>query len=118
MQYIPLALILFLLPKSLFAAGTTLFTIMTMFNGVLVNFVRVGLGVAVVVFIWGIVKMILGMSRGEADKAIQEGKSRMIWGIVALFLIVSIWGVTALLAEIVGVTGASTTQSTPIITMP
>ena len=53
----------------------------------------------------------------NASKAIEEGKKRMVWGIVGLFLIVSIWGVVAILSTIVGVDG-TTTVDAPIIEMP
>lgn len=115
----------------LFAATTTLFDIMTMVDGVMGDFVQLALAVALVVFIWGIVKMMVGMSGGgfmldadgkkggsNAAKAIADGKKRMSWGVVALFLIVSIWGIISLLSVMMGVNGAASTQPVPIITMP
>ena|SRR3989344_9171440 len=46
-------------------------------------------GVAVVVFIWGLIVFI---SKANDETAREEGKKRMIWGIIALFVMVSIWG--------------------------
>jgi hypothetical protein len=37
------------------------------------------------------------------EDAIEGGKRKMIWGILALFTIVSVWGLVALLVEITGV---------------
>lgn len=54
---------------------------------------------ALVVFFWGLVKYI--RSAGE-PKAASEGKSIMIWGVIALFVMASIWGLTATLGDLVG----------------
>jgi type III secretory pathway component EscT len=46
--------------------------------------------IALAVFFWGIIKYL----RNAGDpKAAQEGKSIMIYGIIALFVMVSIWGI-------------------------
>jgi hypothetical protein len=51
-------------------------------------------------FIWGLVQFILA-SGDEAAKDV--GKRRMIWGIITLFVIVSVWGIVDLLAEMTGI---------------
>ena len=48
-------------------------------------------GVALLVFFWGLAKFILKIG-GDA-KAVAEGKQLMIWGVIALFVMVSIWGI-------------------------
>mgnify|MGYP003419895369 CR=1 FL=1 len=48
------------------------------------------LAVAVMYFFWGLVTFI--RSAGDSKKA-DEGKGIMIWGIVALFVMVSLWGI-------------------------
>ena len=55
------------------------------------------LAVAVLFFIWGVVVFI---AKAGDEKARTEGKQRMVWGLVALFIIVSVWGIVALLYEI------------------
>ena len=48
-------------------------------------------GLSVLVFFFGLVKFI---SRVGGDvKAVEEGKKLMIWGLAALFVMVSIWGI-------------------------
>jgi len=42
---------------------------------------------ALLVFIWGIVKFI---AAGGDEKSITDGKNLMIWGIIALFVMVSV----------------------------
>lgn len=46
-------------------------------------------GIALLVFFWGLVKFI-GKAGDEA--ALAEGRRLMIWGIIALFVMVSVWG--------------------------
>lgn len=42
-------------------------------------------------FFWGVAKYINSGAGGE--KAAEEGKRVMIWGVVALFIATSIWGI-------------------------
>lgn len=51
-------------------------------------------------FIWGMVQFIIAAGDDEAKAA---GKQRMVWGIFALFVIVAVWGIVQLLADIAGV---------------
>ncbi len=48
-------------------------------------------GLAVLIFFWGLVKFIVNVSGDE--KAVTEGKNLMIWGIIALFVMVSLGGI-------------------------
>ena len=49
---------------------------------------------AIVVFFWGLVKYLLS---GGATEDAHKGIHQMIWGVVAIFVMVSIWGLIALL---------------------
>jgi hypothetical protein len=51
-------------------------------------------------FIWGLVQFILASGNEEAK---DEGKRRMVWGIIALFVIVSVWGLVGLLNQLTGI---------------
>jgi hypothetical protein len=53
-------------------------------------------GIAVVMFIYGVI--ILMFSEGGEKK--EEGKQYMIWGIVGIFVIVTMWGLINILAGI------------------
>ncbi len=48
--------------------------------------------VAVVAFIWGVIQMVINPANEEARK---KGKSFMIWGLVGLFVMVSVWGIVS-----------------------
>lgn len=69
--------------------------------------VRVAFAAALLFFFWGLAKYILSAG-DEAAKA--SGKNIMIWGVIALFVMASIWGIVVLLRSIFGVSG--TTQIT------
>ena len=79
------------------AQGIELAHIIGMLYGVVLRAIPVAVGIALVVFIWGVVKMLAGMKVGQSDKAVTEGKKRMVWGVVALFMVVSIWGIVEIL---------------------
>lgn len=54
--------------------------------------------IALLVFFWGIVKMIMGGAKG-----VEDGKQMMIWGLVALFVMVSVWGIVRWIGVQLGV---------------
>jgi len=55
---------------------------------------------ALLYFFWGLAKYILS-SGDEAEK--DKGKNMMIWGIIALFVMVSVWGIVGLLGNTLGI---------------
>ena len=57
--------------------------------------------VAVAVFVWGAVVFIV---KSGDEKARTEGKRRMMWGIISIFIIVSVWGFVALIQSVTGTT--------------
>jgi len=62
-------------------------------------FLYLFMGLAVVVFLWGVIRFIVG---GADEEAVTTGKRHMIWGIVGLFIIVSVWGIMNLICRTVG----------------
>lgn len=55
--------------------------------------------VALLLFFWGLVMYIRSVSPGSKE----EGKSIMIWGIVALFVMTSVWGIVRLIRTELGI---------------
>ena|SRR3989344_523832 len=53
--------------------------------------IKILVGVALIVFFAGLVKFIFHVSGDE--KAVDEGKRVMKWGILALFVMLSVWGI-------------------------
>lgn len=62
--------------------------------------IRVLFGLALVLFFWGMGQFIL--HSGE-DKARTEGRKRMIWGIIALFVMASIYGILNFIGSTVNI---------------
>ncbi len=51
------------------------------------------------VFFWGIAKFIL--AAGD-EKKLADGKQFMIWGVIAMFVMVSLWGIIAVVSRTFG----------------
>jgi len=49
------------------------------------------IGLALLAFVWGLVKFISRV--GGDEKAVTEGRKLMLWGLIALFMMISIWGI-------------------------
>ncbi len=64
-------------------------------NGLLKPIVPVIVSLAVVAFLYGVFKYIFASGGEEKEK----GRDFMIWGIVGLFVMVSIWGFVSILSD-------------------
>ncbi len=60
------------------------------------NLVGLLMTLAVIAFFWGLVKYI--WNAGDEDKR-KDGRHMMIWGVVALFVMVSIWGLVNFIGD-------------------
>lgn len=56
---------------------------------------------ALLVFLWGMAQSVW---KGNSDKGRQEGKNLAIWGLLALFVMVSVWGLVRVLQQEFNVT--------------
>lgn len=72
------------------------------------------IGLAVLLFIWGVFKYFFFSS--EDDKS--SGRNFMIWGIVALFVMVSVWGLVKLLQGAIINPSSNTPIPAPIAVPP
>ena len=69
----------------------------------LINFATGVLGaIALLVFFWGLVKYI---AKADDEKAKEQGKNIMVWGVIALFVMFSIFGLVKFLQNSFGTTG-------------
>lgn len=57
------------------------------------------LGLAVVYFMWGVFKYV---GKGESESDRREGANMMMYGIVAIFVMVSVWGLVTILINTFG----------------
>lgn len=84
-----------------------------LFNNLLNALIGMLITAAIVVFFWGLIKYLL--HDGSSEDA-HKGIYQMIWGVVAIFVMVSIWGLIALLQRTFGVEGnqAKTPAAIPL----
>lgn len=62
--------------------------------------IPIAIAIGLLFFIWGLVQFI--MSGGD-DTAKEAAKTHMVWGVIALFVMVAVWGIVGLLGDITGV---------------
>jgi hypothetical protein len=80
-------------PMLAFAQFQQTNTLIKRIGDIVGNIIPILIGLALLVFFWGLAKFILKLG-GDA-KAAEEGKKLMIWGLVALFVMISVWGLVA-----------------------
>ena len=68
--------------------------IITTLTNLLLFAVPIVVAFALLLFLWGLAEFIL--NAGESDK-LKQGRERMIWGLVTLFVILSLGGLVSLL---------------------
>ncbi|MES3005289.1 MAG: hypothetical protein V4690_04295 [Patescibacteria group bacterium] len=78
-------------------------------GGIINSLLPILFALALVYFFWGLIKYI--RAAGDA-KAAAEGKSIMIYGVIALTVMVSIYGLIAWLQSTLGIEGNSVTIPT------
>lgn len=93
----------------------TIFGVIATLAGILNAFAPVIVALALVYFFWGLAQYILNAADEEKKK---EGRNIMIWGILALFVMVSVWGIVNVIRDtfqlddtniqVPGVTGRTT----------
>ncbi len=113
MKKVIASLIFFATPFVIFAQTPTLVNTTTLAEdiGYLINIlIPIVSALALLYFFWGLAKFIL--AQGNEDKK-SEGRSVMTWGILALFVMVSIWGIINFFASDLGL--VNNTPSAPTI---
>lgn len=78
-------------------------TLLTSIRGLVTAAIPVVVGLALLAFFWGLMKFIFAQS-DETAKA--DGKKIMVMGLIALFVMVSVWGLVGFIARSLGVENA------------
>lgn len=68
------------------------------------------IGLTVVALFYGLFKYVWG---GADEKS--NGKTIMIWGVIALTVMISVWGLVGLLQEVAGINTATTSVTAPTL---
>ncbi|MEI6495008.1 MAG: hypothetical protein WCO03_03015 [bacterium] len=83
----------------------------TIIKGILKPVIPLLIGLAVVLFIYGI----LVVTFSDGGKKAEEGKQYMLWGIIGIFVMVSVWGLVQI---VIGTFGLNLTPPTIQISVP
>lgn len=111
-----LSILALLFTPSISFAATDFASVGTLVNNFTTNVVTaVGylmLTLAVVVFFWGIVEFIWAAREGKVEEK-TKGRAMMTWGLVALFVMFSVWGIISFAQGILGSEFKTTTITVP-----
>ena len=86
----------------LFAYAQTVESTISILRDILNSVVPVLLIIATIVFIWG---LIMYITSGGDEEKLAGAKFYMMWSIIALFVMVSIWGIVGILVDTFDVGG-------------
>lgn len=64
-------------------------------GGLIQGLIPIVIGLAVLVFLWGVLKYVIT----DSESGKESGRTFMLWGIVALFVMVSVWGLVNILKD-------------------
>ena len=82
--------------------------IINMFTKAIGILVPILISLAVLFFLWGVFKYIKGDAAAKA-----EGAKNMLWGIIGIFVMVSVWGLVRILTSTFGTTADQSAISGP-----
>lgn len=94
------------MPLIVFAdARTDVIAVFNNIKSVLGTVVPIAIALALIYFIWGVIKYVISQDEEEKTKSRQQ----IIYGIIGMFIIVAIWGIVSFIAQYLGVTPTDTT---------
>lgn len=113
MKKIVYAFVMFLFPAITFAQSSGFNeqgaeNFVESISNIITKIIPLLIAIAVLIFIWGVLKYILAGS-DDASKR-EEARGFMIWGIVAIFVMVSVWGLVGILQKATGINASSQIQ--------
>jgi len=85
------------------AGAVTVLDTLNLVNTVINALVPIIISLSLVVFFFGLVKYMMSLGKEESRK---EAMQLMIWGVIAIFVMVSIWGIIRLLQSTFKVTSS------------
>ena len=98
------------IPAIVHAQASSLNDLFEVFHGIITTLLPMLLGLAVLLFLWGVAKYIL---HGDNEDARKEGRMFIVNGIIAIFVIVSVWGLVNMLDRFFGLD--DTVGSSPVL---
>lgn len=87
-------------------------TLFSSLGGIVATLLPIVVALGLLAFFWGLVKFIF--SAGD-EGAKDAGKRIMIWGLIALFVMVSVWGLVGFIQDSLGIDPDITLDSVPTV---
>ena len=94
-RIIGIGITLLALPVWAYADSEDLFDVIQVFQTVLASLIPLIIGLAVLYFVWNLTQYIL---KSESVEGRADAKNAMIWGVIIIFVMVSLWGLVNVLA--------------------
>lgn len=89
------------IPVVSFSAGEGLKSLLDSLRDLMSKIVPLIFGLSVIYFMWGLSQFILHDAGNEKTR--EDGKKKMLWGLVALFVFVSIFGILNFISKTTGI---------------
>jgi Ni,Fe-hydrogenase I cytochrome b subunit len=83
-------------------------------GGLINTSIAIVIALGLLAFFWGLAKFIFKV--GGDEKAVDDGKRIMKWGLIALFVMVSVWGIIRFIDE--AILSSSGGVSSPFDSLP
>lgn len=97
------------------AHAQTIGTLIASLQSLIQSLVPVIIGIALVGFLYGLAMYIF---KAGDEKATEQGRQMMFWGVIALFIMVSIWGIVQVLQTSLFPAGIDPTRPPDVPTLP
>ena len=85
------------------AQAQTFQSIIATLDNILRTIIPVLMVLATLIFLWGVITYI---TAGGEEEKIKAGRTYMLWGIIALFVMVVVWGLVLMLQQTFGIQAA------------
>ncbi|MEK7176898.1 MAG: pilin [Patescibacteria group bacterium] len=90
-------------------------TFATSIGGLVGTLLPVVVGIALLAFFWGLVKFIFAQGNEESKS---DAKKTMVWGVIALFVMVSVWGLVGFIGDAFGIEQGESLEQVPSVPIP
>ena len=92
--------------------GQNVGRLLDIFGSLVNRSIAILVALALAVFFWGLVRYLFKLG---GDKGAENGKSLMVYGIVALFVMVSVWGIINFVSSFFGINTNANQNSTNLV---
>jgi hypothetical protein len=99
-----------------YAGNQNVFTLLSTGQSLMNLLIRVLVGFAILVIIWGVIKFIIAGGSGDSEAG-KKAKDTILYGVLGLFVITTIWGLVGIVRRTLG-TGTPGSDTTVLPCVP